>query len=564
MPKRTEPIKWHIVPLLLFSVLLVGIWLIPVVLAGGPFDVFPLLHARNFANTGLFQFTDELGRFLSSSSLGEMGVMSAADGRLSTAILAYLSQWIEWGNLFCWTVVASVTMAVALVGLWFTVFKLFDSRTAWITLVLTGLLPLYWREAIWLDNYNLAFLFLFWSFAAYVWTRKKYPIVALILCGVLYGLSVASKDVFLLFAPWFVICYAFFEKGKLEKLLKGGFIFVLCTFVVYMIPYTGDVLSHGYPINQNMARIWPGAEKIANETYLHVYPDPYTYYFEQEAFDEKYLTEFYEKPLLYQLQNQNLLLNFGIEHFSLWKAVVNGAWLSLGSMPALFQQQMIGTVLLWLFILPGIAVLWKKRRNLFIAMAGLVLSTEFIVRFVLHYVRDHLMDTGWILTIIAAVGVITVSDALSKKWKRTSSLMLSIIIVALLAVQFVQTNRVQFANAYRRNPVPEIQAQARKIAALDENVVIATPVHPSQAMSLAFLSDRTVVHFAEDTVKDLVSKRRLRKAFRTYKVTHLLGYEYGDALNMRYQLPDLKVISKSKVESQEISPFVNFLLHVIR
>ena len=201
------PLSAHVFLLFFFVAALCATYLFPTLLAGHPHDISALLLARNVSATGLFVLTDALGRFLSGDGIASLGISSAADGRLSAVIFAQAARWIAWKNIVGWAGVSAFLTAISVVPWWFAVRRLADVRTAWIATVIFALLPLTWRQALFLENYQTAVLFLFLSIASFVHLSRHRPFAALLLSGVFFGLAVAAKDVFLIFVPWLVCGY---------------------------------------------------------------------------------------------------------------------------------------------------------------------------------------------------------------------------------------------------------------------------------------------------------------------------------------------------------------------
>lgn len=546
------------------SGLLVFVWLIPVAFTGFSFTIPALLSARNFAVTGIFSVTDSIGRVLSPSLLPTLGVINSSDGRLSDVLYALLSRWIPFGSPFAWTLTGAVLMAAALLLFWVAAAGIVGKRTAWIALILSALTPLYWQQALLVDPYKFAFLFLFASFAAFVWIAPRSRLLAVIVAGVFFGLSVSAKDVFLTFLPWFLVAYVWMERHRWRKALTGVVLFSVIAGGMYLLPYMGDMRTLGYPANHNLARLWPGARDLANETYLHLYPDPYTYHFDRERFDREHLKEVASQPLIARLQNGKTLLNYGLISGT-FLSVGNGAWLLLNSLPSFVQQGRMGGIVFWLFLIPGLFVLWKRDRRLTILLGGLIVSSYFIVSFVLHYEREHLMDVVWAVELFAAVGILAVSEAIAQSSKRISSRAVAAIITGILAVQLIQANRFEFAMLYRGTAVPQTFAQAEMARGLPQEAVIALPLHTTVIDTLAFLSARTFVRFDEATVVRLLAERHLAEAFKTYGITHVFGYSKDTEAALKRQVPSVIISTVAAMkEGVPISPLLNYLLHTVR
>ncbi|MDA1208672.1 MAG: hypothetical protein O2904_01420 [bacterium] len=550
----------HVVLLLLFACAMIGVWLLPMILAGQVYDINPLLLARNVSVSGQFILTDEIGRFLAPHLLTEAGIFSTADGRLSALFFAWVHQWVAWGDHVMWSAVAAKTMALSLVIWWFFIVKLFDRRIAWISTILIAFMPLYWRQAVWLDDYNLAFVFLFSSFAAYVYLQEKSRIGALLLSGALFGACAAAKDTFLIFVPWFCIGYYWAHRTDMKKVIIGIAVFGIAALVVYLILYIGDIRTLGYPVNHNLAAFWPGASEVREGFYLHAYPDPYTYFFAREAYDQTLLSQFTELTRIQQYQQYKSFINFGIGDIGVIGIVLNGLWLFVGSIPELFQQEHIGGAVLWLFILPGFLILRRDRRVLSLQIVGLIVSAEVIMRFFLHYGRNHLMDYGWILALLAAIGIAGIADKGLQHSKKIVTM-----IVLVLVVQLVQANRTIFARRYDHPSVSYVVAVSDAINLLDKDAVIALGIGPTQVTQVAQLSHATVVPFAEKTVAALLDEKKVSEAFETYGITHVYGYGEDTLRRVRFQTRSIESLDVDVgTQSKSISPIVTWLLHVIR
>ena len=560
------PVWIHLLLLLAFAVLMVFVWMMPMVLAGYPYDIPTLLlPVRNFAEARMFSLTDDLGRFLAPSMLREFGTISAGDGRLSAVLFAWISRIVPFTDLVGWSFVSSIILAASLFPWWVAVRQLFDARVAWISTAFFCLMPIYWREAIFLNNYQFALLFLFCSFASFALLRKRL-LLALAVAGIFFGLAASAKDAFLIFVPWFIICAVWLSWGNVRKQLLTIGVFGACALVPYIVPYVGDIQTLGYPVNQNLARVWPGGEEIGNEIYLHLYPDPYTYHFDRERFEKDLLARVETLSTLERLQYQKILLNFDVGQPGMRAKILNGTWLFVGSIPSYFQQDTMGGLALWLFILPGIVFLWRRDRRFAITLLGLLLFTELGIRYVLHFNREHLMDVGWVLALFAGIGVASIADAFAKSGKKYSAVFLSLAITILVAGQLLQVNRTRFARIYTNTAVQQTLAVSYEFALLPEDAMVATAEGSSRISQMAYLSGRSLVPFAEETVEKLIAERKLASAFQQYGITHAYGYSNSLGGRMRQAVPSLKTVSSPKVgqTSPAVSPMLRWLLHLVR
>lgn len=459
-------------------------------------------------------------------------------------------------------------MALGIIAWWLFVYRLFTARIAWISSALLAFMPMYWQQALSLTNYPLAFLFLFCSFAAFAWLYHYSRVGALIVSGLFFGLSIAAKDAFLVFVPWYVIAYLWILRRDWKVGVGHIVLFFVCTGLVYLAPYMGDIQKYGYPINQNLARVWPTMSQkkveIENGSYLHLYPDPYTYYKDKERFNTEYMKQYETYPLIQKWQDAKVLVSFGVGNLGFFASLLSGFWIFLNSIPSFFQQALIGTVALWLFIIPGFLWLYREKRSMAWLSVGLVITMYININLVLHYEREHLMDIMWLLSLLAALGISTVSESLSRVWKVTTGTLLCCILGVLL-FQELQANRLEFAKLYTKNPIEKTLSAAKTLESLPETSVVAVALPVGEWESLRSMADRTSILFQEETVNRLIAEKKITDAFKTYGVTHVMGYSSGTTLALQKALPQVQVVSVSHTTGKpQVTPFTQYLLHILK
>lgn len=572
-PSRPLPLWGHGVLLLGFVAVTVLVWMMPSVFLGGTPISAPtaLLSARNFSATGLWVREDTLGRLLSTQAILAGGaVPSTLDGRLSTLLFSALSPWISWGAWGTWLFIPALLMGLALVPWWVAVRKEFDTRIAWVSTVILAWLPLTWHEAAHVSSYPLSYFFLYCCFASFVLLRRRWPLGAVAAAGTFFGLSVSAKDAFLVFLPFFLLAHAWVYRRSFTKVILGSALFLFCCGLMYTLPYVGDIQRYGYPVNQNLARIWPlggeGRKQLKDGNYLHLYPDPYTYRFDRERFDADYLARLQEQSFLQQMQEAKLLVNFdvGAPGFLLW--IGSGLWIFMHNIPSLFQAETVGGAFLWLFLLAGIRTLFRERRRLALCIGGLMFSSFLIINVVLHYEREHLMDFSWVFALLAALGIYSLGSTLSSAWGRRQTVLLWLM-VALVSAQLIQENRLQMARAYAKSSVPWILSSAERLVdVVPLEGVIAVPYHVNTDESLALLTDRTMALFQESTVQRLLQEKALRKAWTSYGVTHAMGFSEVTSEEIRRQMPSIVIVPEVSMNDVRlpVSPMVQYLLHIVR
>lgn len=562
MAKKEIPFLAHIGFLSLLVIGSTVLWSLPSLAMGGGYDIFPLLAVRNFLETGLFSMHNDAGAVLSIDLLQYIGKPSAGDGRLSMMLISLLFGGIPWNDTVSWTMAGANVAAFSLVFWWLFVSKVFSKSIAWTSTIILALMPAMFLQATWFDNYTFSILFLFASFAVFVWLRPKSVYGSLIAFGVLFGASAASKDVFLIFVPWLCIAYILWQQCALrDRVLHIG-VAGFCMLAVYLVPYIGDIQELGYPYNQNLARLWPGAGAIANETYLHMYPDPYTYYHNRDEFESAFIAKMEGKSFADRMMDQKVLLAYGVEE-SIVARFVLGSWLLLNDIPTFFQRDTVGGIFLWLFILPGIVALWSTNRRLLWQIVGLVGSMYFIIRFVLGYERSHFINVVWAFALFAALGIENVAGLITQSLKNVSVWRIATIITVVICLQLLQANRFVFAERYRRSSVDHVLAMGHAVAKLPEGAVVATPLHPSVVEQVALLSDRTIVLFAEETIRALKREDLFPKTTHGY-ITHLLEYAPDVERAVLSEAPELEIVDVQSTPPQKVSGGLRYLIHLVR
>ncbi|MBU1911410.1 hypothetical protein KKG16_03295, partial [Patescibacteria group bacterium] len=93
--------------LIVFAAALISLWMLPVIMAGYPWRLIFLDHAKQFASGG--------GLVIDSH-------------RLMPVLISVLSPLVGWNNSIGWSFTGSIILALALIPWWILCRKLFDAK----------------------------------------------------------------------------------------------------------------------------------------------------------------------------------------------------------------------------------------------------------------------------------------------------------------------------------------------------------------------------------------------------------------------------------------------------
>ncbi|NLG07439.1 hypothetical protein GX553_03225 [Candidatus Peribacteria bacterium] len=531
----------HLSLLAVFCIAIAIVWMLPVLLAGFPFGLpYAVHYVRELAETGL---------------------VSSRPNALLSLLLWPFHGLIDWQNMTGWTAVGAGFLAAALVPWWWSVRRLFDARIAWIATIVLAFMPMYWVEAVQLGGYAPAFFFLFLGFALFIEVHPRNAWAGTILAGICFGLTMAASHAFFTFLPWFALAYCWFRRHHLWSAVLQAGLYCAVAYAAFVAPLLPNALQSGMTPSERLAVFLPAPKDHMTGVY-HLYPDEYTYEFLREEFEQKQLRTLEQGSFLVRQDNQNYRYIFGVGDLNLRAVLTNSIWLFANAIPQLFLMENIGGVFLWLFILPGMALLYRRNRRLLYAFIGLWLCMELVLRFGFHFSRNHLMNTGWILALLAAVGIDWAGQRVRTQWQHVPALCAMAVITTLVSAQLVQANRMLFARLYAKSNVPAAYAVAAALEDVPEDAVIAYPRNKAETL---FFVRHTSVNIHNATIDSLSEKQELHKPLEHYGITHILGYDAERAELILNARRDIELVEFDEEEFIiPLTPFRRLLLHAIR
>lgn len=517
---------------------IVCVWMLPIVLAGFPFVLTTAVrNAHVFVQTGVLE--DSLNP-------------------LFRLLIQALLHALDWQDPTAWAAASAITMGLALIPLWWSVRLVWDARLAWATVPIFAFLPMHWREAVSTGYYPLALLLLFTGFVLFLKVRSRSRAVAAACLGLCYGLVIATTHAFFPLLPWFVCVYLWAERKRWPAAMAELALCGLCAYLGFIAPTLPDALRPGLTLPQRAAVLLPVEENLMQPAEL--YGDAYAAEFLRDEFDARLREQARSDSFIERRSNENFRINQGVERAGLLRAVASGTWLFGNALAGLAMQDVMGGVFLWLFIIPGVVVLYRRNTFVCLSLLGTWLSMEVILRFVFRYARIHLMDVGWVWAVIAGAGVLAIADAVQRTDRRWRASTVATGLLLVITLQLAQASRTLFAREYAVGRIPKAQAVADAVASLPSDAIIAQPKDDD----LFLLTEHTSIVLHVDTIDVLAASSRLAQPIQHYGITHVLGYDEERTRQLLSAVPGLRAVRIPPASAMPLTAWKRYLLNLVR
>jgi len=510
-------------------ILAVIVWYSPILFKGySPNGVgIDINIARNINEAGIFSLENNLNVVLSSSLISENGEVSGLGSKLTVFLYAGLWKIFDSLSLDQLFLMSVIINAFALIIFTILVSDLFDRKTGLLFALVYIFLPFNWRASYSVGSYEFALvfiaLFFFFYFQAENKNIQKSARFFWILAGVFLVGAVLSKECFILL-PAFLILFLLWKKRK------EALIFIMIPFILLMgVFWLPDFIQKS--IYFNLLTGIP-VEKSASADfsfYGHLYPDPYTYHFNKDVFLEESLEKYNQETLsVEKIEKSKLMKNVGAKKISILERLkVN---LTIGSRHVFrfVSLEDIGGPFVFLLILLGLCSLRQKKRHLYQFFVYWIFSAVFLMSFVILVTRNHLVDFSWAIALMVTLGVFSVIRMISEYFNlgKKKIMCMQILIFGAVLYNFILANHVFLGRAYDNINVLRMEAYSQLIKSLNINdeEVIALNIHSGYLYHLNYLTDKSLVVFRTETIKNLIEENKLESAFEKFNVKYIIGY----------------------------------------
>lgn len=555
--------------LLAVFVLAIGVWYSPIIFKGYSASIISreIVLARNYYQSGVLANQNNLNVTLASSLIKSEGhslVLSEYFGSLFYSKIFKITGIPDYNTLI---LISLILYALVLVLFTILTLRLFNLKVAIMFSLIYIFLPLGWGLTDSFGSYEfclifLALFFIFYFMGVKGGEKSKNTIAAFlfIFSGLFLALASLSKEIALVFA---FVLFIFL----VVKRLKFQLIYIFISFaILLMVFWLPSVLSG----ENRYLRLFTSKapEKSVFSVYTHVFPDPYTYYFEKEEFLNKIKNQ--DLGLIENLQMKKDLVNYGFEGINLFKRVKVGFYILSHHLSRFFSLEEFGGPLITLLLILGFIYLKNKYKFLYKLSFYWIGISLFIFSFVTLVSRNHLMDFIWPIVLGITLGLFYILQIIEERFqiKNKKALILEIVVIGLILYHLLLANHVVLGRKYDRDFMPRSFTYAQEIKKLDigDSDVIAIPEDfPGQADTLNYLTDKSFVVFKDSTLNKLLNEGKIKQAFEAFGVKYILGYSDDISNKILSQTEVVNIASNSlKIDFGGVSENKSFFMNLVR
>jgi len=204
-----------------------------------------------------------------------------------------------------------------------------------------------------------------------------------------------------------------------------------------------------------------------------------------------------------------------------------GAYLFFGQLLRFVSLEEAGGPFIFGLILLGAFYLRKKDNFLFKFFIWWLGGTLFLLSFVVLAGRSHLMDFGWVLALLAALGIIYLAEIFKNYFNLNHKGELLTLFLIFIAASYglLLVNHVVWGKAYDGNML-KLRAYADVINQSNIPVqdVVAVGLRGDEIYSINFLTDKSVIVFRPATLEKILNKGELSEVFSEFNIKYIMAY----------------------------------------
>jgi hypothetical protein len=504
--------KYLIIVIFLIFIVSAAVRYWPILHKGFPygFSANSLILARNLNSTGEYKIESEKNVILSSEIIKEKGIESELGNKLMPVLYGTIFNILGF-NQGVPPYVSLILYSIVSVLLFLLVLKLFNIQVALLFSFIEIFSPLVLQQASTPGFYEWGVLFLTVALLFYLW-KEKSNLLVLFSAGLFLALASLARNSFLVIACVFFV----YELWK-NKSLKRIIIFVLPVLVLWII-YLGPSFIKNGAINNNYL-----SPTETTSFFLHIFPDPYTWHFERDAYAEsiKGISNYDYSEFLsrygYSISLKNRILMY---------------WASIKSYPVgLFEQTTIGGPFLVFFLVLGGFYLFKQKKNL---MQLFIFWTVILYLFLIITKSNNwgfFIALQLPLFLLVALGIYCFSQfMLRQNFKNIFKYSLVFGFIFVLFLHLIQSDKWMLHEKYLYSGMEQTLGLIKSIQEGKQEIdkktdVIAVGTYVQAESIINYYTDISCVYFDRNTIKKLLDENKLQWAFDQFNVNKVIGYD---------------------------------------
>lgn len=554
------------ITIIIFAVFISGIiWYSPFLFKGYSPDAVndQLVLARNLAVSGKYSLYNDHGVLLASDMIAEKGETSSIGNKFTAVLYSKVINFFGWQDTGRFLLISVILNALALLVFSFIALRLFGAKIALVFIFVYALLPTNWRTIYALGNYEFSLFFLSLFFLFFLLGRdKKYSYISFIFAGTFLSGTVLAKEAFLMILP---ILFAYLFLKKKFKMLIYIFVPVVIIMSIFYLPsfFGGNNIYKSQLLT-----------KVPDKQYDfslagHLYPDYYTFRFGREDFLKQYeQIEKGENGIIKSLNIKKAASNVGVKDIGLFERVIVGIHLFIAHVARFFSLEDIGGS--FIFLLGFLGMVYLKKKDLFLQrfLIWWIGGSVLLFSFVAIAGRNHLVDFGWAIALLVALGAGYVFEMISSNFdligrkKMIMGVLAAIVLVyGLLVVGHVVWGRA-YDGAILKTHAYADAIREKNISAQD---VVATGIRHDENLTLNFLTNKSLIVFRPETMEKILKGKKAKEIFSEFNIKYILGY--SDELSQRIaKEAGVIIVASDKVayKTSEDSPAKSLLMNLVR
>lgn len=476
---------------------------------------YNLLIARNWAQTGNLSYESADNIVLSTETIASRGMPTNFGNKLTFFLYGFLFRVFGFHP----TLPMHVTFflyALSSVFIFLIVKKKTDLKTGIIAALLFNLAPFSLPFSQIVGSHEWAWFFLVLAAFFFFWPEEK-KLKHLILVGLLLGLSAAAKNSFFVAMPPFVLL-EFWQNRKNGKKAVMGFSVMSAVFLFIAAPF----FFVGGNIYLSELFGAPNRYSESSAVFGHMFPDPYTFHYDKEAFLKNHIANYGNAPggqFQFWGDQAGFLEEYGFKVGFIKEELITRLYSVWVYLRGFLSLVVFGGFFTWFLLGVGVQELLKRKNYSFVFFSAAFFVSWFLFLVFLKTSNyAQLLILSLPLIFLAAAGVSRLSEFFSEQ---TSVCVATLLLLFFFQISWWSLRELSLGSGSTRAAI-KLAGTEEITNSINRRGTTATgwPVD-----LLVYYADRDFVYFAPDTIKKLAGKKELSNAFKKYDITGYLGFD---------------------------------------